>query len=168
MKRVLEDLSLGQLASPSFSQGFRWEDSRRRVRVVFAGVTVADSKRVMVLHEFGRLPVFYFPLEDVHMDLLEASEHHTHSPLKGEASYWTVRVGDRNAEHAAWSYPQPLPEGPKIQGYLAFYWDLMDAWFLRRAAGIRSCTRSLQARGYLAEFKACAHRAWWCDHSRDP
>jgi len=111
--------------------------------VVFAGVTVADSKRVMVLHEFGRLPVFYFPLEDVHMDLLEASEHHTHSPLKGEASYWTVRVGDRNAEHAAWSYPQPLPEGPKIQGYLAFYWDLMDAWFLRRAAGIRSCTRSL-------------------------
>jgi uncharacterized protein (DUF427 family) len=26
-------------------------------------------------------------------------------------------------------YPQPLPEGPKIQGYLAFYWDQMDAWF---------------------------------------
>ena len=99
------------------------------MRVVFAGVTLADSKRVMLLHEFGRLPIFYFPLEDVRMDLLVASEHHTHSPLKGKASYWTVRVGDRSAEHAAWNYPQPLPEGPKLQGHLAFYWDVMDAWY---------------------------------------
>ncbi len=129
MKPALEDLFIGPLASPSLSQGFRWEDSRRRVRVVYAGVAVADSKRVMLFHEFGRLPVFYFPLEDVRMDVLEASEHHTHSPLKGEASYWTVRVGDRKAEHAAWSYPQSMPEGPPIQGYLAFYWDQMDAWF---------------------------------------
>jgi uncharacterized protein (DUF427 family) len=129
MKRVLEDLFLGPLASPSFSQGFRWEDSHRRVRVVFAGVTIADSKHVMLLHEFGRLPVFYFPLTDVRMDLMEESEHYTHSLLKGEASYWTLRVGDRKVEHVAWSYPQPLPEGPQIQGYLAFYWDLMDAWY---------------------------------------
>jgi len=121
MKRVLEDLFLGQLASPSFSQGFRWEDSHRRVRVVFAGVTIADSKHVMLLHEFGRLPVFYFPLADVRMDLLEESEHRTHSLLKGDASYWTLRAGDRKVEHAAWSYPQPLPEGPQIQGYLALY-----------------------------------------------
>ena len=166
MKRVLEDLFLGPVASPSFSQGFRLEDSRRRVRVVFADVTIADSKHVMHLHEFGRLPVFYFPVTDVRMDLLEESEHHTHSPLKGEASYWTLRVGDRIAEHAAWSYPQHLHEGPQIQDYVAFYWDLMDAWFLRRAAGLCSCTRSLQARGYLAEFKARAHCAWRCDHSR--
>ena len=116
MKPALEDLFLGPLASPSFRQGSRWEDSRRRVRVVFAGVTIADSKHVMLLHEFGRLPVFYFPLEDVRMDLLEASERHTHSPLKGEASYWTVRVGNRSAEHAAWSYHQPLTERPKLKG----------------------------------------------------
>ncbi len=35
MKPALEYLFMGPLASPSFSQGFRWEDSRRRVRVVF-------------------------------------------------------------------------------------------------------------------------------------
>src|SRR5215469_15038610 len=97
MTRVLEDLFLGPLASPSFSQElrFRWEDSRRRVRVFFGGIAVADSTHVMLLHEFGRLPVFYFPLEDVRMDLLEATEHSTHSPLKGDASYWTIRAGDR-------------------------------------------------------------------------
>ncbi len=129
MKPVLEDLFIGPGASPSFSQGFRWEDSRRRVRVVFADMTVTDSKHVMLFHEFGRLPVFYFPMEDVRMDLMEATDHHTFSPLKGEAAYWTIRVGDRVAENAVWSYPNPLPVGPQMQGYLAFYWEQMDAWY---------------------------------------
>ena len=129
MKPALEDVFMGPMASPSFSHGFRWEDSRRRVRVVFGGVNIADSTRVMLLHEFGRLPVFYFPMEDVRMDLMEATEHHTSSPLKGEASYWTIRVGDRIAENAVWSYLEPLPAGPPLQGYVAFYWQHMDAWY---------------------------------------
>ena len=131
MNPVFEDVFLGPLASPSFSQGvrFRWEDSRRRVRVVFGGITVADSTHVMLLHECGRLPVFYFPIKDVRMDLLEATEHRSSSPLKGEAFYWTIRAGSRVAEHAAWSYPSPLPDGPPIKGYLALYWHHMDAWY---------------------------------------
>ena len=129
MKPMLEDIFMGPGASPSLSTGFRWEDSRRRVHVVFAGATIADSKRVMLLHEFGRLPVFYFPMEDVCMDLMEATKHHTFSPLKGEAFYWNVRVGDRVAENAAWSYPNPLPEGPNLASYVAFYWEKMDAWY---------------------------------------
>src|SRR5437016_14351091 len=91
MKPALEDIFMGQLASPSFSEGFRWEDSRRRVRVVFADVTIADSKRVMLLHEFGRLPVFYFPMEDVRMDLMEETDHHTSPPPTGGASDRTIR-----------------------------------------------------------------------------
>jgi uncharacterized protein (DUF427 family) len=83
----------------------------------------------MLLHEFGRLPVFYFPLEDVRMDVMEATDRRSHSPLKGEASYWTIRTGSRVAEDAAWSYARPLPNGPPIKGYLAFYWHLMDAWY---------------------------------------
>lgn len=131
MTRVLEDLFLGPLASPSFGQElrFRWEDSRRRVRVFFGGIAVADSRRVMLLHEFGRLPVFYFPLQDVHLDLMQETARRSFSPLKGEASYWTLRVGDRVAEDAAWSYADPLPNGPLVKGYLAFYWHLMDAWY---------------------------------------
>jgi len=131
MKPALEDLLIGPLASPSFApdQKFRWEDSRRRVRVLFGNVTIADSKRVMLLHEAGHLPVFYFPMEDVRLDVMEATEHKTFSPLKGEASYWTIRVGERVAENAAWSYLNPLPQEPEIKGYMAFYWDKMDAWY---------------------------------------
>ncbi len=131
MQPVLEDLFLGPLATPSLSQQvpFRWEDSQRRVRVIFAGLTIADSTHVMRLQEYGRLPVYYFPLEDVRQEGLEATDHLTHSPLKGEASYWTIRVGDRVAENAAWSYPSPLPTGQHVKGYMAFYWHRMDAWY---------------------------------------
>jgi uncharacterized protein (DUF427 family) len=131
MRPALEDILMGQAASPSFSPGlqFRWEDSRRRVRTVFGDVTIADSTHVMLLHEAGRLPVFYFPIEDVRMDMMEATEHSTHSPLKGDASYRTIRVGDRVAENAAWSYLNPVPGGPEIKDYMAFYWDKMDAWY---------------------------------------
>ena len=131
MRPALEDILMGQAASPSFPNDlrFRWEDSRRRVRTIFGGVTIADSTHVMLLHEAGRLPVFYFPIEDVRMDIMEATQQYTHSPLKGDASYWTIRVGDRVAENAAWSYLKPLPGGPEIKGYVAFYWGKIDAWF---------------------------------------
>jgi len=131
MQPILEDLFFGPLATPSLSQQipFRWEDGQRRVRVIYAGLTIADSKRVMRLLEFGRLPVYYFPLEDVRQKVLEATDHYTHSPLKEEACYWTIHVGDRVAENAAWSYPSPPPNGPQVKGYVAFYWNKMDAWY---------------------------------------
>ena len=63
------------------------------------------------------------------MDLLEPTDHTTHCPFKGDASYWSVRVGDRVAENAVWGYPEPLEECPPISGLISFYWNVMDAWF---------------------------------------
>ena len=105
------------------------ELSPRWVRVKFNGETIADSKRALLLRESNHLPVYYFPPEDVRQDLLEPTELHTHCPYKGEASYWTVRVGDRVAENAMWGYLDPLAEREDIRGYRAFYWQRMDAWY---------------------------------------
>jgi uncharacterized protein (DUF427 family) len=106
-----------------------FEDSPRRVRVVLGGETVADSRRVKLMHETRHLPVYYFPEEDVRMDLLEATDHTTTCPFKGEASHWSVRVGENVAENAVWSYPDPIESAPPIEGYLAFYWRKMDHWY---------------------------------------
>jgi uncharacterized protein (DUF427 family) len=105
------------------------EPTPRRVRVTFNGETIADSSRARLLRETGHLPVYYFPPEDVRNDLLEPTDQHTRCPFKGEASYWTVRVGDRVAENAMWGYLDPLPERQDIRGYRAFYWERMDAWY---------------------------------------
>src|SRR3712207_7875119 len=44
------------------------------------------------------------------------SDHHTHCPIKGEASYYSLRVGDRLAENAAWHYPDPIEGAPPLEG----------------------------------------------------
>jgi uncharacterized protein (DUF427 family) len=106
-----------------------FEDSPRRVRVMSGGETVVDSRRVKLMHETRHLPVYYFPEEDVRMDLLEATDHTTTCPFKGEASYWSVRVGENVAGNAVWSYPDPIESAPPIAGYLAFYWRKMDHWY---------------------------------------
>jgi uncharacterized protein (DUF427 family) len=127
MRPNLEDLEIGPAATPA--DGVRWEPSPRHVRALFNGETVADSRRVRLLLEPRHLPIFYFPLEDVRLDLLEPTDYHTFSPLKGEAAYWSIRVGDQIAENAAWSYPHPPADGPAVAGYLAFYWNKLDRWY---------------------------------------
>jgi uncharacterized protein (DUF427 family) len=105
-----------------------FEDCSKRVRAVFGGETVADSRRVKIMHETGHLPVYYFPEEDLRQDLLEPSDYTTHCPFKGDASYRSVRAGDRVAENAVWSYPEPIDSAPPLAGYAAFYWRKMDKW----------------------------------------
>ena len=105
------------------------EPSPRQVRTVLGGETVADSSQMMLLHERGHLPVYYFPLADVVTALLEPSEHSTRCPYKGDARYWTVRAGDAVAENAAWNYPHPVEGAENLADYVAFYWDRMDAWY---------------------------------------
>jgi uncharacterized protein (DUF427 family) len=129
MAELLEDRTLEIPDSLERVRRFRFEPSPRRVRAVFANVTIADSRRVMLLHESKHLPSYYFPAEDIRTDLLLPTERRTHSPMMGEASYWSVQVGDRVAENAAWRYESPLPDGPDIKDYMAFYWNLMDAWY---------------------------------------
>jgi uncharacterized protein (DUF427 family) len=105
-----------------------FEDSPRRMRGRLGGETVVDSRHPKLLHEHGHLPVFYFPEDEVRTELLEPTDHTTRCPWKGEARHWSVRVGERVAENAAWSYPEPIEEAPPLAGYLAFYWDAMDEW----------------------------------------
>jgi uncharacterized protein (DUF427 family) len=47
-----------------------FEPSPKWVRVMFGGQFIADSKRAYLLH-LGGPPYYYFPKEDVRMDLLQ-------------------------------------------------------------------------------------------------
>src|SRR5262245_49950182 len=85
----------------------RVEPSPKWIRVVFAGQVIANSRRVLLVWDRGRTPVYYFPKKDVRMDLLSPTRHHTHSDTKGDAAYYSVIVGDKKAENAAWTYPKP-------------------------------------------------------------
>src|SRR5713226_63395 len=115
--------------TPGSDHWINIEESPRHLRVLFGGETLASSRHVMILREAKRLPVYYFPQKETRMDLMVPTKQSTHCPVKGEASYWTIRQRDKSAENAAWSYLNPLPGATAIQGYLAFQWDKMDAWY---------------------------------------
>ena len=95
--------------------------SSRHVEVDYAGVSLADSRRPVVLLETGLPPRFYLPRVDVRMDLLHPSDTVSGCPYKGTARYWTVAVGDREQVDAVWGYDHPLPEVTKIAGLVAFW-----------------------------------------------
>ena len=108
-----------------------FEESPKRVRAEFNGETIADSRRAALLHETAMLPVYYFPEEDLRAGFLHQSEHTTHCPFKGDAEYRSVVVGDRVAEDAVWSYPEPSPGEffAPLSGYAAIYFGAMDRWY---------------------------------------
>ena len=97
------------------------------VRVTFNGKVVADTKRALVLRESTYKPVFYIPREDAQMAMFERTANATHCAYKGDASYYSIRVGDRVAENAIWSYETPFPAMKEIAGYVAFYPNRVDA-----------------------------------------
>ena len=98
-----------------------------RIRVVLGGFIVAETTRALTLREATLPPVQYIPREDVNMDLLERTEHGTHCPYKGDASYFTVMAGGLVRENAVWSYEDPFPAVGTIAGHLAFYPNKVDA-----------------------------------------
>jgi uncharacterized protein (DUF427 family) len=57
------------------------EDSPRWIRVRLGGETVADSRRMKLLHRSGKLPVYLFPPEDVRRELIPEDAVREHDGL---------------------------------------------------------------------------------------
>ncbi len=108
----------------------RVEPTSKHIRVVFNGVTLADTQRAIRILETSHPPVYYIPPDDVLMQYLNSTHYHTFCEFKGAASYWTIALNDRTAENVAWSYPTPARGYEAIKAYLAFYPGRVDACFV--------------------------------------
>jgi uncharacterized protein (DUF427 family) len=106
------------------------EDSTKHIRVVFNGVTVADTQRAKRILETSHPPVYYIPPEDARIDLLTPARRTTFCEWKGAASYYTLSVDGKTVDQAAWYYPQPNEQYVAISDYIAFYPGKMDACYV--------------------------------------
>jgi len=106
-----------------------FQEHPRRIRAEVGGHVVLDTVRGHLLHESNIPPRLYVPLDDFDRAVLEPTDHASHCPFKGDASYYTVRVGDVVRENAVWAYPRPKPEAAWLAPYASLYWDMADAWF---------------------------------------
>ena len=93
----------------------------RLVQVRLDGTLVAETRNAKRVLETASPPTFYLPPESVGLAYLRPDAGHSFCEWKGRASYFSVCVGDRCAEQAAWCYPEPLAPFNAIKDYLAFY-----------------------------------------------
>jgi uncharacterized protein (DUF427 family) len=108
----------------------RLERTPERLRVVCCGETIADSVAGFRVLETSHPPVYYIPPADIRMDLMRPGLGQSWCEFKGHARYWSIEVGGRHFENAAWSYPSPSPAFAAIADHLAFYASRVDDCFV--------------------------------------
>jgi len=106
--------------------GIEIHDEPRRIVVSVDGTELAASARTRVLQETGLPPRYYFPRDDVHFELLDATPTETVCPFKGQASYWSVRTPGGEHRDLAWCYEAPIEAAAAIGGYVCFYSERSD------------------------------------------
>ena len=104
------------------------EPTARWIRVKFAGQVIADSRRALLLRQYGphQMPAYYFPQEDVRMEALVPGSA---TAPEDEVSWRSVQVGDRIASDGAHIVVHPRPELAALEGYVSFAWGRMDGWY---------------------------------------
>ena len=106
------------------------ERTDSRLRVVFAGQTIAETTRGVMTLETSHPPSYYFPPEDIAPGVLAEVGKRTICEWKGVAAYYDVRANGRTAAGAAWGYPEPTLSFASLKDHVAFYAGMMDACFV--------------------------------------
>ena len=105
----------------------RLEKSARRIRILHAGVTIADTARSFRILETSHPPVYYIPQTDLAIEFLHpSSRRESFCEFKGLASYWSLNVKDQRVEDLAWSYARPSESYAALKDHLAFYANRVD------------------------------------------
>lgn len=86
------------------------------MRAVWNGHVVAESDDIVTVEGNA-----YFPAGSVRREFMRPSEHRTHCPWKGEASYYSLDVDGRINQDSAWYYPDPKPAAAAVRNRVAFW-----------------------------------------------
>ena len=124
MTHALEELDIG------VDRGrLHIERSPRWVRALVDGQPIADSKQVLLVFEPRRLPVYYFPIADVRMDVLKPSDYSQSAGDASRMTRWNLELAGRRIDNVGWSHREPDAEHAPLKDHVAFYWGKLDAWF---------------------------------------
>jgi uncharacterized protein (DUF427 family) len=97
------------------------------IRVLAAGLVLADTRRALRILETSHPPTYYLPPEDVRMDWLIPNPQRSFCEYKGLAHYWDLALPGHPVRAAvAWSYLDPTPAYADLSQFLAFYPSRVD------------------------------------------
>mmetsp|Transcript_6973 Transcript_6973/g.30529 ORF Transcript_6973/g.30529 Transcript_6973/m.30529 type:complete len:168 (-) Transcript_6973:2614-3117(-) len=116
-----EPVGAGEESVWDYPRPPRLEREKARLKVVFNGVTVADSTNGFRVLETSHPPVYYIPMNDCKMEYMKQSAHRTYCEFKGTPNYYDLSVNGKEVSDVAWSYPNPDTGMEAIKDALAFY-----------------------------------------------
>ncbi len=128
MKRI--EPKAGQESVWDYPRPPRLERTNKHLKIVFNDEIVAETNRAFRVLETSHPPVYYFPPEDVRMELLSKAAGASFCEWKGSAGYYDLRVGDQSIKNAGWFYADPTREFAEIKDYIAFYPSKPDACYV--------------------------------------
>jgi len=108
----------------------RLERTNKNLKIFFNDEMIAETNRAFRVLETSHPPVYYFPPEAARMEFLRETAKSTFCEWKGRAGYYTVEVGGKTVENAAWFYANPTVSFAEIKNHIAFYPSKMDACYV--------------------------------------
>jgi uncharacterized protein (DUF427 family) len=90
------------------------EPTTRPVSVSAEGIRIAESRNGLILREANYKPVYYIPIADIDMRLLEDSDPTSYCSYKGDCNYFSVITPTTTIVDAAWIYRHPYPAAAPI------------------------------------------------------
>lgn len=108
----------------------RVEKTDEHIRVVFNGVTIANTTNAYRVLETSHPPGYYIPQEDIKMEYFTKTSRRTLCEWKGAASYWTISVDGKKEDNVAWMYATPNQGFEDIKNYISLYPGRMDACYV--------------------------------------
>ncbi len=113
----------------------RLEPVPQRIRILHAGLTVADTRAALRILETSHPPVYYIPPADLAPGLAPdlvpgllrpSTRRQSFCEFKGLASYWDLVTPSATVRDVAWSYAHPAAPYAALAGHLAFYASKVD------------------------------------------
>ncbi len=127
MRRQREQPGPGQESVWDYPRPPRVERSTRLVVVELGGVEVCRTTSALRVLETSHPPVWYLPVRDWAPGALQAAAGTSYCEFKGIAHYLDVVGGERRADRAAWTYPDPVEGFSELAKTAAVYPGRMDA-----------------------------------------
>jgi uncharacterized protein (DUF427 family) len=105
----------------------RLEPVPERLRVIHAGVTVADTVAGWRVLETSHPPTYYFPAVDILEGSLLSVPGRSWCEWKGQADYFDLVAGGVQVPRAAWRYLAPTPAFAELRDCVAYHAALVDS-----------------------------------------
>jgi uncharacterized protein (DUF427 family) len=103
----------------------RVEPGPKWIRGYLQGEVVFDTRTPWLVWEVPYYPAYYIPVDEVRAELVPTGQTE-HSPSRGNATLYDVRVAGETAPSAARRYgDSPIPE---LRDLVRFEWDALDEW----------------------------------------